>query len=373
MAVSAALALVPAAVMAAGIDHRDEVRIVLKFVKRDGAQTPPVRFDPTSCKVCRVVDEPLFNADNARETVIALDVPRRRTIELAFEARSGTVRRVLLEAGEVALRENGDHIVVALPPLAQDAITAAEVATHIVEPGMVLRFEHADPARRAGAYAAGAFPDRQRRAANVLEFAQRQVVRTLGLGEEATRRNWGVIQIMGFDTNAPHGHVDAPPHVHMHLRWPDNTGTQIGHYYIDDDGLLSYNVVGVKGLGAPDRRFGRGETFATIAPDGATAYTHRITERGWLEIGDGCGRTCLIRPVAAGGFADGAVVICPGVDEQRITVADDMTNGVLTVTTGEIVEAFYYATDSGLLLSPTAAPASAPSVSAQQIEPALDR
>lgn len=369
---AAALALVPAVTSAAGIDHREEVRVVLKFVKRDGAGSYPVRFDPASCKACRVVDEPLFNADNARETVIALQVPRRRSIELAFESDAVTIQRVSLESGELPFRTGGNRIVVALPPLAQDAITAAEVATHIVEPGMVLRFEHADPVRRAGAYATGPFPHLQRHAADVLEFAQRQVVRTLGLGDEAVRQGWGTIQIMGFDTNAPHGHVDAPPHVHMHLRWPGNTGTQIGHYYIDAAGLLSHNMVGVKGLNAPERRFGRGDTFATIAPDGSTAYTHRITERGWLEIGDGRGRTCLIRPTAAGGFGDGAIVQCTGMDEQRITVADDLADGALTVTTGDIVETFRYATDSGLLLSPTAVPPSAPSVSLLSVE-ALDR
>lgn len=370
---SATLAMVPAVASAAVAGRSDEVRVVLKFVKRDGAGEAPVRFDPASCRACRVVDEPLFNADNARETAIALRVPRQRTIELAFDARPATVRRVLLESGELPFRTTGDRIVVALPPLAQDAITAAEVATHIVEPGLVLRFEHADPARRAGAYATSAFPDLQRRAANVLEFAQRQVVRTLGLGEDAVKRGWGTIQIMGFDTNAPHGHVDAPPHVHMHLRWPGNTGTQIGHYYIGTDGLLSHNMVGVKGLNAPDRRFGRGETFTTIAPDRATAYTHRITERGWLEIADGRGRTCLMRPAAAGGFADGAIVQCPGMDDQHITVADDLTDGVLTVTTGDIVETFRYATDSGLLLSPATVPASAPSVSVSPAVTMLDR
>lgn len=373
---AAALALVPAVATAAGAGHPDEVRVVLKFVKRDGAGGAggaggaSVRFDPASCKTCRIVDEPLFNADNARETAIALQVPRRRSIELAFEARPATVRRVLMESGELPFRTAGNRIVVALPPLAQDAITAAEVATHIVEPGMVLRFEHADPARRAGAYAAGPFPYLQRRAADVLEFAQRQVVRTLGLGEAAVRRGWGTIQIMGFDTNAPHRHVDAPPHAHMHLRWPGDTGTQIGHYYIDGNGLLSHNLAGVKGMDVPERRFGRGATFATIAPDGATAYTHRITEQGWLEIGDGRGRTCLIRPAAADGFAGGAIVGCPGVDEQRITVVDDLSDGVLTVTTGDIVETFRYATDSGLLLSPTMVPPSAPSVPPPQTEAA---
>ena len=57
---------------------------------------------------------------------------------------------------------------VALPPVPADAVTAGEVATHIVEPGMVLRFEHADPARRAGDYAGGRFPAVERAAAELL-------------------------------------------------------------------------------------------------------------------------------------------------------------------------------------------------------------
>ncbi|TCM04711.1 hypothetical protein [Sphingomonas sp. PP-CC-3G-468] len=361
----AAVALACLPVVATGASAEGDVRVVLKFVKRDG-RTPAIRFDPVSCPACRVLDEPLFAADNPRETVIALRVPRMRTIELTFDGQPGTISQVLLEAGDLAFRHDGGRIVVPLPPLTHDAITAAEVATHIVEPGMVLRFEHADPARRAGAYATGAFPERERRAADVLEFAQREVVRTLGLGEEALRRGWGTIQIMGFDTNAPHGHVDAPPHIHMHLRWPGDTGTQIGHYYLDASGLLSHNVVGVKGLGMPDRRFGRGETFTTIAPDGSTAYTHRITDRGWLEIADGGGRTCTIRPASGIGFAEGAIVACPNDREQPITVRDDLKTGILTVTTGAAVETFRYTPATGLLLSPTTAPSPAPSVAQPQ-------
>jgi hypothetical protein len=360
--------LIAAALLLAGVvpapvaAEESRVTLVLKFVKRAGASGPVARFDPASCAACRLVERPLFNADNPRETVVALTVPPRRTLELAFDGPPDGVRRVLLEGGEIPFRVDGTRTIVAVPPLASDAITAAEVATHIVEPGMVLRFEHADPARRAGAYATGRFPDVERRAANVLEFAQREVVRTLDLGGVAVRNGRGTIQIMGFDTNAPHGHVDAPPHIHMHLRWPGDTGTQIGHYYLTPAGLLSHNMVGIKGLPAPDRRFDRGATFTTIGPDGRPAYSHRITPEGWLEIARPGGATCLIRPVEAGGFAGGATVACGGSPVRRITVADDIGDGVLTVTTDDIVETFRYATDSGTLLSPTVPPAPPPSV-----------
>ncbi|EGH18252.1 hypothetical protein Pgy4_35403, partial [Pseudomonas savastanoi pv. glycinea str. race 4] len=65
-------------------------------------------------------------------------------------------------------------------------------------------------------------------------------------------------------------------------RWPANTGTQIAHYYIGTDGLLLHNIVGVKGIDAPERRFERGESFTTVGPDGRPVYTHRITPQGAL-------------------------------------------------------------------------------------------
>jgi hypothetical protein len=333
-----------------------QVTIVLKFVKRGAAATAAARFDPASCRACTSVTTPLYNAENGRETVIALAVPRQRSLELRFTGPRDGVRRVLLESGDLRFRQEKGAILVELPPVTSDAITAAEVASHIVEPGMVLRFEHANPARRAGAYATGRFPEIERRAANVLEFAQRQVIRELGLGEEAERRNLGRIQVMGFDTNAPHAHVDAPPHIHMHLRWPRNTGTQIGHYYLGADGLLTHNLAGVKGISGTERRFERGDTFTTIGPDGNGLYFHRITPEGWLEIGRPSGRSCLIRPAENGGFQTGAIVRCGDSAPRQLAVEDDIAQGVFTVTTDDIVETFRYDPDTGQLFSPATPP-----------------
>lgn len=354
------IAALAAAAPAAAERGDTPVRVVLKFVKRNAGGA--VRFDAATCPACTPIADTNWNADNQRETVIALSIPRMRTLELGFHRGGADIRRVILEGGDVPFRHEGDRLVVGMPPVANDAITAAEVATHIVEPGMVLRFEHADPARRAGAYAQGAFPVVQRAAANTLEFAQREVVRELGLGEWVERNHLGRIQIMGFDTNAPHDHRDAPPHMHMHLRWPDNTGTQIGHYYIGTDGLLSDNVVGVKGLGASQQHFGRGQSFTTVAPDGRAVYTHRITQEGWLELGRADESPCLIRPLGEHGFAAGASVACPGAPPRRITVTEDLTAGVLTVDTGGVREMFRYDRDTGTLLSPSAVPAPPPSV-----------
>lgn len=353
---------------AAGAPPGDMVQVVLKFVKRGPSSVPAARFVPASCPACAPVTTPLFNAENARETVIALRLPVRRSLELTFDGPRDAVRRIIMSGGDIPFRSTPGGVVVQMPPVVADTVVAAEVATHIVEPGMVLRFEHADPVRRAGAYATGPFPVLQRRAADHLEFALREVVRRLELGKEVDRDGLGRIQIMGFDTNAPHGHVDAPPHVHMHLRWPSDTGTQIGHFYIGGDGLLTHNIVGVKGLAGSERRFGRGDIFTTIGPNGRGIYSLRITPEGWLEVGRPGARPCLITPDGDHGFQSGAYVACDGGPATRVTVSDD-PDGVLRVATGNITEIFRYDPDTGTLLSPVTVPAAPPSVFVSECSP----
>ncbi|SDX48436.1 hypothetical protein SAMN05444064_111114 [Pseudomonas syringae] len=361
LAVSAILA---ASCAANGAKPPVETNVVaiIKFVKRAGG--PVIRFDPASCPACVPVADAYWNADNVRETVIALKVPRSRSLELAFSGAVENVTRVILESGDIPFRLEDDRLIVALAPLTADAITAAEVSTHIVEPGMVLRLEHADPLRYAGLYAQQPDPAVQRAAANVLEFAQREVVRELELGVHVQRRGLGNIQIMGFDTNAPHGHLDAPPHVHMHLRWPANTGTQIAHYYIGTDGLLTHNIVGVKGSDTPERRFERGASFTTVGPDGLAVYTHRITPEGFLQISRPDGAMCVIKPVRAeeSGFASGASITCTTGTKRTINVHDDLHKGRLSVRIDDVVEVFSYDPDTGVLRSPMQPPPAPPSV-----------
>ncbi|OYO28042.1 TonB-dependent receptor plug domain-containing protein [Janthinobacterium sp. PC23-8] len=285
------------------------------------------------------------------------------TLELRFRAARNGVKRVVLESGDLRFTTTDDIVTVSLPPVASDAVTAGEFATHIVEPGMVLRFEHADIARRAGAYAHGAFPVRQRRAADNLQFAQREVIRRTGLCDYVAQEKLGAIQAMGFDTNFPHGHADAPPHMHMHLRWPLNAGTQIGHYYIDEAGLLTHNVVGVKSMDCQGRTYQRGELFTTMDVRGRAIYQHRITQEGWLELGRAGAARCLIKPAQAGkGFDTGASVACPTQRPVTISVTDDLDAGIMRVATGQVAETFRYDTETGKLLSDVAPPAPSESI-----------
>ena len=334
------------------------VTVVLKFVKQPGhSGMAPVTLLADSCAACTVLGDPALARDNRRETLVALALPARRTLELRFRAAPGSVKRVVLESGDLPFMVDGERVTVSVPPVAGDAFTAGEFATHIVEPGMVLRFEHADIARRAGAYASGAFPALQRHAADNLQFAQREVIRRTGLGDFVAQEKLGTIQVMGFDTNYPHGHTDAPPHMHMHLRWPLNAGTQIGHYYIDERGLLTHNVVGVKSMDGQGRTYGRGELFTTRDVRGRPIYQHRITPEGWLELGRAGAAPCVLKPAQENrGFETGATVACADRAPVTVSVTDDLAAGIVRVATGPVVETFRYDTDTGKLLSSAAAP-----------------
>ncbi len=85
--------------------------------------------------------------------------------------------------------------------------------------------------------------------------------------------------------NNPHGHRDDPPHVHMHLRWPANSGTKIGHNYLDDRGLLTFNRMGIKGLDRPARDYAKGETAITIGPGWPAAVCPYHHQEGLAAVG----------------------------------------------------------------------------------------
>ncbi len=78
------------------------------------------------------------------------------------------------------------------------------------------------------------------------------------------------------------------------LRWANNAGTQIAHYFFTPDGLLDHNRVGVSGLHMPMKTFQKGQTFTTIDREGRPVYSHTITAEGWLVIGRPDGAKCQL-------------------------------------------------------------------------------
>ncbi|WP_298284516.1 hypothetical protein [Novosphingobium sp.] len=340
----------------------DRVMVLIKFLPQPGKDAgSKVAFVPESCRACTQLHDPAFERFNIRESVIQLRVPRGRFLELAFTAGNADAARAFVNDQELALTRTGGRITLDLPPLAEDAVWAGAFATEIVETGVTLRLEHGDPVRRAGAYASGDFPFVERRAADNLTFAQREAIRRLGLGDYVAREKIGQIMLMGFDTNFPAAHTDAPPHVHMHLRWANNIGTQISHFYIAPDGLLTVNKVGIRGFNAPGQTLGRGQALTTIDRMGRAVYTHTITAQGALTITGPDGKaTCTLLPAGAG-FHLGVRLACGSFPAVTIRVEDDMTAGIITVMTGPLREVLRYDPQSGNLLSvnqPVSSPAS---------------
>lgn len=334
----------------------DRVMVLVKFTPPAGQSAPKiVPFAADSCRACEQLHDPAFERFNTKEAVLQLAVPRGRFLSLAFDIGPSQVQRVIVNDSDLVTRREGARLIAELPPLWSDAVWAPALETDITEPGMVLRVETADPVRRAGPYAGGPFPTVQRRAADNLGFAQREVVRRLGLGAAVEAAGTGSIMIMGFDTNFPAGHADAPPHVHMHLRWANNVGTQIGHYYLSEDGLLTENRVGVRGLNAPARTYKRGEPFTTIDNRGQPVYAHTITDAGYLKIERPDGAACQLSP-SGQGFQDGVIVDCGSLGTARISTSIDVAAAVITVHTDDIVETLRYDAETGRLLTRAAAP-----------------
>jgi hypothetical protein len=334
----------------------DRVMVLIKFIPRRGHEASGRgRFAVESCPPCVVLHDPAYERFNGRETILQLSVPRGRFLRLDFDIDARDADRAMVNRTILPIVRIGKRAQIELPPLVEDAVWAPGYSTEIDEPGMTLRFEHADPVRRAGAYATGPFPALERRAADNLSFALREAVRRLDIGTYVEREKIGRIMVMGFDTNYPAGHTDAPAHVHMHLRWAANVGTQIGHFYLNVSGLLTHNDVGIRALGAKSRRFGREEKFDTIDRLGRTVFSQTITKAGGLIVAGPDGRSCTFNPTGTG-FQNGVSLDCGTAGATTVSVDDDLSAGLVTVKTGELEEKLRYDRDSGELLFTMTAP-----------------
>lgn len=329
------------------------VLITLELMKQTSApkSIPVSVVFPQSCANCAVVHDSAYEKQNARQIVLAMRIPRSVELSLTVNVAFSSIRRVLIEGTDLAFTSAPDGIAFTLPAQAEDRVNSGEFQTHILWPGIDLRFEHADPERRSGKYADGRWPAAERKAAANLEFAQREAIRMLGLDSLVMSQNIGTIDLMGFDTNYPHGHEDWPPHMHMILWWPTpkGTGSLVAHYYISPQGLLTDTIVGPIGAIGVQADFPIGKTFIDTDIKGDGVYSHTITKEGWLRLGRVGGSECLIHP-SGSGFQEGATVECRGFASRRVRAEDDIDKGVLRVWVNDSEETYRYDTDCGNLL-----------------------
>lgn len=333
-----------------------QVLVTIELAKNEAAtmERPlEITFSSKECGLCSVETDPRYAKQNKRIAVIALLIPRATAVPIHVTVGEGAIRRVLLEGQELSFEPDHAGIDFTVPAQAADRVNSGEFQTHIYWPGIDLRLEHGDPDRRDGNYASGPYPDVELKAAHNLEFAQLLAIRMLGLDSQVVDRNLGTLDLMGFDTDYPHGHTDFPPHMHMILWWPtpSGTGSLIAHYYITPQGLLDHNeVIPYGALGLVATRIENGTAYVDTDVTGHPLYTHIITKQGWLEIGAVGGGSCSIRPLGSG-FDSGAAVECADFPRRTVQVEDDIKRGALAVIyDGKSKTTYSYDADSGRLL-----------------------
>ncbi len=336
--------------------NANQVLITVELAKGGAsfASAPVAIHYPSNCTLCATDNDPQYWRQNSKVIILAIWAPRSQSIPLIVDASKQQIRRVLLEGVDLPFTVDANSdLHFTLPPEPVDRVNSGEFQTHIFWPGIDLRLEHGDPARRAGDYATGAWPAVQLKAAHNLEFAQLDALRMLGLDKYVYDQNLGSIDLMGFDTNFPHGHVDYPPHMHMILWWPTVTGagSLIAHYYISPQGLLTHIAsIPLRTLGLVATNIPAGVPYTDTDDAGNPVYTHLITKSGALVLSRPGGSSCDIDPLH-GGFDSGAIVRCQGFPQRTIQVSDDIHHGILRVVRDGVEATIYtYDTDCGDLL-----------------------
>jgi hypothetical protein len=352
---AAVIFLFPSLSAIAATKKEGQVLVTIELAKASGVSRESslsVSF-PKSCGLCQLDSDPAYAKQNKRVAVLAVLLPRSTAVPVHVVIAANTVRRVLLEGQELPFTQDENGIGFTVPPQAVDRVNSGEFQTHIFWPGIDLRFEHGDPERRDGKYQSGAWPAVQLKSAHTLEFAQLLAIRMLGLDSQVVDRNIGSLDLMGFDTDFPHGHEDYPPHMHMILWWPTPTGagSLIAHYYITPQGLLDHTeVIPLRTVGLVATRIERGVSYTDTDYTGERAYSHTITDKGWLQVAEVNGGSCLISPLGHG-FDSGAAVECAGYSRRTVQVEDDIEKGKITVLNDGMRKTIYtYDPDSGQLL-----------------------
>jgi hypothetical protein len=334
----------------------DDVLVTLKLVKTANARANvPIKVGfPLTCGTCKVVDDPAYARQNLREVILAVRIPRSTSIRLQLSTDAAAFQRVVLETMDLAFQATQSSLSFTVPSQVADRVNSGEFQTHLYWPGVELRFEHGDPARRAGDYSSGEFPAVQRKAASNLEFGLLEAIRRLGLDHYVDDQNLGRLFLMGFDTNYPHGHLDSPPHIHLTLWLPNYEGTnsEIPHTYLTADGLISHSTVAIYKSPMPFQDYKPGMPFVAIDDLGRPIFSLTITSEGWLDIGRFDGKTCNLVPTGHG-FDSGIKVSCPDFPTLTLHVDDDMTMGeIREVIDDKAITIFHYDPHTGALLQP---------------------
>lgn len=155
------------------------------------------------------------------------------------------------------------------------------VGTSLTSGAIHMHVFHNWEVRRAGKYREGAWPAAIIQAQLNYLFAAREMCRAMGFADSDKPGFNGDIRLYGFESNFPNGHVDHPPHFHIMLGWPGWTGTQAGHFLLDEKGkILENRLLADMGTRQESSTYRAGEVCRMRDPDGKVGFELIIEEGG---------------------------------------------------------------------------------------------
>ena len=165
---------------------------------------------------------------------------------------------------------------------------------------------------QAGAYRDKPYPATQIQAQLNFLFAARDMMREMGFAAAPDAVD-GVINLYGFETNFPNGHVDAPPHFHIMLMWNAWQDNHVCHFILDDAGKIVHNDHWVNENGK------RNAALSGPKPLGAS-----------IDMPDRSGAVRFVLRMLADGT--GLEMMVPGKDKQAMIRSDDPARAVICYT-----------------------------------------
>jgi len=220
--------------------------------------------------------------------------------------------------------------------------------------------------RRAGFYRAGEWPANQIQAQLNFLFAAREMCRAMGFADSGDPGFRGDIRLYGFETNFPNGHVDHPPHFHIMLGWPGWTGTQAGHFLLDETGRVLKNVLmSSNERGTVSQTYMPGEVAPMRDPDGRVGFEVMVLPDGngvLMRRAEGQPEFRIRADVGAAGALSRVLVDrrAPGAETWQalcsVRAEDDAAKGQMRVEISDAAgkvsqETLAYDVDSGTLLT----------------------
>jgi len=234
--------------------------------------------------------------------------------------------------------------------------------TMVQDGAIELALHHHVEGAQHGPYGGRPLPWAKIRASDNWRAACRELFHRAGLADMKSTEG-ASIKLYGFDSNFPNRHVDHPEHFHVMLEWNDWQKNNVGHYTLDEKGLVRGNnflVCGDLVGGLPNGYHPQkpGETTAYVGPSGRPLFTLEMLAGGVGLVlrkpgSDAAWRMTSVRPAESVRIAFRENGAADWSDLGVVSVSDDTEGGAYVIRRerqGQVeTETFRYARDTGRL------------------------